>query len=157
MSMLARYRKPGGIQQLITLLESCVTKKRETLLATISAEDKDFGLLVKTKLLNPEKIFKWNPLVVCEVTTRMAERTLAICLKGMPPEAFALATHTMRDMKKREVTNFLEILKPTPIEIETAQIKLVETVRVLEKEGAIKLDENDQPILSGASAFKKVS
>jgi flagellar motor switch protein FliG len=148
MSMLARYRKPGGIQSLITLLESCVTKKREALLATICAEDKDFGTVVRSRIITPEKVFKWNPLAVSEVTTRMAERTLAICLKGMPPEAFTIATHTMRDMKKREVSNFLEVLKPTAVEIETAQIKLVETVRLLEKEGSLKLDENDQPIMN---------
>src|SRR5471030_747446 len=110
MSMLVRYRKPGGIQQLVALLESCITKKRESLLTTICAEDNQFGIMVRSKLLTPEKIFKWDPLIVCEATTRMGERTLAICLKGMPPEAFAIATHTLRDIKKREVQNFLEIL-----------------------------------------------
>lgn len=146
MSMLARYRKPGGVQQLVQLLESCLSKKRETLLNTIIAEDKDFGTMIKTKLLTIEKIFKWDPLVVSEATTRMGERTLAIALKGMPPEAFAVATHTMRDLKKREVQNMLETVKPNAVEIESAHIKLVETVRNLEKEGSIRLDENDMPM-----------
>src|SRR4051812_19271573 len=128
MSMLARYKKQGGLQQLIALLESCLSKKRETLLATISAEDKDFGTMVRSRILTPEKIFSWDPLVVSEATTRLGERTLAIFLQGMPPEAFAIATHTMRDLKKREVQNLFEVLKPTPIEIESAKIKLVEAV-----------------------------
>ncbi|MCC6277334.1 MAG: hypothetical protein IT289_05410 [Oligoflexia bacterium] len=149
MSMLARYRKPGGIQQLVTLLESSLSKKRETLLNHIMAEDKEFGALVKAKILTVEKVFKWDPLVVSEVTTRMTERALAIALKGLPPEAFAIATHTMRDLKKRDLQNFLETLKPSAVEVETAHIKLIETVRLLEKEGSLKLDENDQPVKQG--------
>ncbi|MDZ4676109.1 MAG: FliG C-terminal domain-containing protein [Oligoflexia bacterium] len=150
MSMLARYRKPGGVQQLLALLETCLSKKRENLINMIIAEDKEFGTMIKSKILTTEKIFKWDPLVVCEATTRLSERTLAICLKGLPPEAFAIATHTLRDLKKREVTNLLEILKPTPIEIESAHIKLVEIVRTLEKEGSLKLDENDVPLKQGS-------
>jgi len=156
MSMLARYRKPGGIQQLVALLESCLSKKRESLLNTICTEDKDFGEMVKAKILTPTKIFKWDPLIVSEATTRLGERTLAIALKGLPPECFAIATHTMRDLKKREVTNFLETVKPTPIEIESAHIKLIEVVRVLEKEGSIKLDENEMPMVNNGM-MKKAS
>ena len=50
MSMLARYKKPGGVQQLVALLESCLSKKRELLLNTIMTEDKDFGNMVKSKM-----------------------------------------------------------------------------------------------------------
>ena len=146
MSLLARYKKPGGVQQLVQLLETCLTKKREALLNTIYAEDKDFGAMVKTKVLTVERVFKWDPLVVSEATTRMGVRTLAIALKGLPPECFAIATHTMRELKKREVHNMLETVKPNAVEIESAHIKLVEEVRKLEKEGSIKLDENDMPI-----------
>jgi flagellar motor switch protein FliG len=146
MSMLARYKKPGGLQQLISLLESCLSKKRELLLNTIMQEDKEFGTMVKAKLLSVEKVFQWDPLILCEATTQLSDRTLAVALKGLPPEAFGKATHTMRDLKKREVQNLLEVLKPTAVEIESAHIKLVEKIRELEKQGAIKLDENENPI-----------
>lgn len=149
MSMLARYKKPGGTQQLVALLESCLSKKRELLLNTIMAEDKDFGNMIKSKLLTVEKIFRWDPLIVCEATTQLSERTLAVALKGLPPEAFAIATHTMRDLKKREVVNLLEVIKPTAVEIESAHIKLVEKVRELEKHGSIKLGDDDMPVTNG--------
>jgi len=151
MSMLARFRKPGGVQQLVALLESCLTKKREALLNTIQAEDKEFAAMVKTKILTAERVFKWDPLVVSEATTRLSERTLAIVLKGLPPECINIGMHTMRDLKKREVMNLLEVLKPTQVEIESAHIKLVETVRNLEKEGNLKFDANENPIPPGAA------
>jgi len=158
MSMLARFRKPGGVQQLVTLLESCLTKKREALLNTIMAEDKEFAAMVKGKILTAERIFKWDPLIVSEATTRLSERTLAIVFKGLPPECTSIGMHTMRDLKKREVMNFLEILKPTQVEIESAHIKLVETVRVLEREGSIKFDQNEDPIpMIGMDAAKKAA
>jgi flagellar motor switch protein FliG len=65
MSMLARFRKPGGVQQLVALLESCLSKKKEALLTTIMAEDAQFGTMVKNKILTPEKIFSWDPLTIC--------------------------------------------------------------------------------------------
>jgi hypothetical protein len=58
----------------------------------------------------------------------------------------------MRDLKKREVTNLLEVLKPTAVEIESAHIKLIEKARELEKQGAIKLDENEMPLVAGGLA-----
>jgi flagellar motor switch protein FliG len=149
MSMLARFRKPGGVQQLVVLLESCLTKKREALLNTIMNEDKEFAAMVKGKILTAERIFKWDPLVVSEATTKLSERTLAIALKGLPPECTTIAMHTMRELKKREVMNLIEVLKPTQVEIESAHIKLVETVRSLEKEGSIKLGPDDEPIPAG--------
>lgn len=152
MSMLARYKKPGGVQQLVALLESCLSKKRELLLNTIMAEDRDFGNMIKSKILTVDKIFRWDPLIVCEATTQLSERTLAVVLKGLPPEAFAIATHTMRDLKKREVVNLLETIKPTAVEIESAHIKLIEKVRELEKQGSIKLGEDDMPIVNQKAA-----
>jgi flagellar motor switch protein FliG len=154
MSMLARYRKPGGINQLIALLETCLSKKRETLMNTINAEDADFGALVRAKILTAERIFKWDPLTICEATTRMSDRTLAICLKGLPVGSFEIATHTMRDLKKREVKNIFDSVNPTPVEIESAQIKLVEIVRNLEKEGSLRLDDKSDPL---AGAMKKAA
>jgi len=157
MSMLARFRKPGGVQQLVTLLETCLTKKREALLNTITAEDKEFAAMVKAKILTAERIFTWDPLIVSEATTRLSERTLAIVFKGLPPECITIGMHTMRDLKKREVMNLLEVLKPTQVEIESAHIKLVETVRTLEKEGNLKFDANENPIPPAQMAAKKAA
>lgn len=149
MSMLARYKKQGGVQQLLALLESCLSKKRELLLNTIMQEDKVFGEMIKAKILTVEKILKWDPLIVCEASSKISERTLAVALKGLPPEAFGVLTHTMRDLKKREITNLLEVVKPTAVEIESAFIKIVEKARELERSGQIKLDENEIPVVNG--------
>jgi flagellar motor switch protein FliG len=158
MSMLARFRKPGGVQQLVTLLESCLTKKREALITTIESEDPEFATMVKAKILTAPRVFKWDPLVVSEATTRLSERTLAIVLKGLPDECVGIAMHTMRDLKKREVMNILETIKPTPVEIESAHIKLVEMVRNLEKEGSIKLGPNEEPVpIATTVGAKKVA
>lgn len=146
MSMLARYRKPGGIEQLVSLLESCLQKKRELLLNTIGSEDKEFANMVKNKLLTPEKLSKWDPMIINEVTSRMNEKTLAIALRGFAPAFFDTAIMTLKEMKKRDVKNFFDTLTPSAVEIESAQIKFIEKVRELIREGAIKLDENDKPI-----------
>ncbi len=143
MSMLVRFRRPGGVQQLVSLLESCLSKKRETLLKTICQEDEVFGEMIKSKLLTVEKIFTWDPLVISEVTTLVGERNLAISLIGLPKEFFDIATHTLNVIKKRDMKNLIETLKPTSVEIETAQIKLVEKARQVQKQGNLKIDDDD--------------
>ncbi len=152
MSMLARYKKPGGVEQLLSLLESCLSKKKELLLNTIMQEDKAFGEMIKAKILTVDKILKWDPLIVSEASAKVGERTLAVALKGLPEEAFAVLTHTMRDLKKREIANLLETVKPTNVEIESAFIKIIEKARELERSGQIKLDENEMPIIGVAMA-----
>ena len=116
------------------------------LLKTIASEDKEFAQLVEKKLLTVQKVMAWDPLTLCEATSRMGDKPLAIALKNLAPDAFDRATYTFREMRKKDVRNFFETLKPSPVEIEAAQIKLIEKIREAIKEGAIRLDENDVPL-----------
>jgi len=145
MSMLARYRKTGGFEQLRALLESSLSKKREMLFKAIEGEDKEWAALLKASMLTFEKIGNWDPLLISEATSRMGDKALAVLMVGRPEEIFNRFTHTFRDMKKRDIKTIMENLKPTPVETESALIKLFEKVRELEKEGSLRLDKDGNP------------
>lgn len=145
MSMLARYRKAGGFEQLRALLETSVAKKKEMLLKAIEGEDKEWASLLRASMLTLDKIEKWDPLLISEATSRMGDKALAILMVGKSEEYFNKFTHTFRDMKKRDIKAIMEPLKPTGAEIEAAIIKLVEKVRELEKEGSLRLDKDGVP------------
>lgn len=147
MSMLGRYRKPGGFEQLRDLLESSLGKKRETLLKAIESEDKAFAALLKASLLTFDKILSWDPLMICEVSTKLGDKPLAVLLFGKSDEVFQRFTHTMRDLKKRDLKAMMEGMKPSPVEMETAHIKLVEKVRQMERDGSLRLDREGNPQL----------
>lgn len=146
MSMLSRYRKPGGFQQLLLLLETCAAPKRDQLLKLIEAEDQAWAKLISTKMITIEKIFSWDALHVSEVTTQIVPRTLAILLYGLPQEYFDKSTITMSPLKKREVESIYQEQSPSPGEVEAARIKLLSKVRELENTGSLNLAQIDPDV-----------
>jgi len=146
MSMLMRYRKTGGFQQLLTLLETCSPNRRAQLMNAIQAEDPGWAALLKTKILTLEKVFTWDPLFISEVTVRVPPRLLATAIHGLGPDAFAKATHTMTHMQKREMQTLADELRPTAGEVETARMKIIATVRELERNQEIDLNRVDPSV-----------
>ncbi len=162
MSILARFRKPGGVDNLVALLESCMPKKRERLLAVIDEEDKKFGNKVKARILTADKIFKWDPLLINEVTSRMKPRTIAVCVKGLGEKAFEIACLTMSPVQKREIKEILETINPNSAEIESAYIMLVEETRKAETEGLlfipiVEIEEPDEVPLFQETPVKQAA
>ncbi|MCM2282831.1 MAG: hypothetical protein NDI61_13405 [Bdellovibrionaceae bacterium] len=147
MSMLMRYKKTGGFQQLLNLIETCSPTKREQLMKVIQAEDPSWAALLKTKMLTLEKFFAWDPIHIAEVTNEMPTRILAAALAGLPTEMVERATLTMPHMKKREIESLLTELKPSPGETETARMKVLTRVREMEKDKRLDLSVID-PSLS---------
>ncbi len=143
MSMLVRYKKTGGFQQLLSLIETCTPAKREQLMKVIQTEDPGWAALLKAKMLTIDKFFSWDPIHIAEITNEMPGRILAAALVGLPAETVERATHTMDHMKKREIENLIQELKPNPSEIETARMKLLVRVRELEREKRIDLAKID--------------
>ena len=146
MSMLARYRKAGGFQQLLLLIETCTQQKRQQLLKLIEAEDPSWAKLITTKMVTLEKVFSWDPMHISEVTTQIVPRTLAILLHGLPRETFDKATTTMPPMKRREIESLYEEQSPNASEVEAARIQLLTKVRELEDSGRLNLAQIDPAI-----------
>ena len=145
MSMLARFKKPGGFEQLRTLLETSAAKKRETLFKAIEGEDKEMAALLRASLLSYDKVITWDPTILGEVTARLGDKIIAILAWGKSEDIFNKLTHTHKEMKKRDIKNIMEGLKVTPVEFEVAEIKLIEKVREAEKEGVVRLDKDGKP------------
>ncbi len=145
--MLARYRKQGGFQQLLLLLETCTAPKRDQLMKLIQAEDPSWAKLINTKMVTIEKVYSWDAIQVAEVTTQLAPRTLAILLHGLPKEFFDKSIVAMTPLKQREIQSLFEEQTPTPGEVEAARIKLLTKVRELEDSGRLNLAQID-PSLS---------
>ena len=146
MSMLARYKKVGGFQHLLSLVETCGPAKREQLMKVIQAEDPGWAALLKTKMLTTEKFFSWNPIHIAEITNEMPTRILAAALVGLGPEALDKVTHTMTHMKKKEIETLVSEMNPAPGEVETARMKILTRVREFEKDRRIDLNQIDPSI-----------
>lgn len=141
--MLARYKKQGGFEQLLNLVETSNPKKQETFLKLIEQESRPTVDMIKEKMLSCDKIFSWEQSFLIEITTQVPMKVLAICLHGRPLEIVNKAIATFTHMQKQEMHAMLNDKKPTPGEIEAANMKLIQTVRGLNKAKVIRLEKID--------------
>ena len=146
MSMLARYKKKGGFEQLLTLIETCAPAKQEQLLKVIQNEDPGWAALIKTKALTMEKVLAWKPESIGEVINEMSDRILAAAFKGIPAELFAKATTTMTHFKRGEIERLMGEASSTPGEIETARMKILIRVREMERDRRLDLKNIDPSV-----------
>lgn len=139
MSMLARYRKPGGFLQLLTLIETCEPTKQAKLLDLVGNEDPGWAVLVKTKTITLPKIINWKVEALMEVTYHLPEKILATVIFSQPEAIQEKIIKSLPPTKTREVKSLLGIIKPTPGEQNAAMIKMIQIIRDLDKAGKINL------------------
>src|SRR4051812_2647907 len=146
MSMLARYKKKGGFEQLLTLIETCAPAKREQLIKVIHNEDPGWAALIKTKTLTIEKFLSWKPEVIGEIINEMPDRILASALMGFSDEQFTKVTKTMAHFKRGAIERLMQETNSTAGEIETARMKILVRIRELERERRLDLKEIDPAV-----------
>lgn len=143
MSMLARYYKQGGFQQLLLLVEGCVPKKQEQLLGILQTENINWYNAIKAKILTLDRVFTWNDEILAEIASRIKPLTLAVALHGLSEERWARLSKTLSQVQKRAILEMKELQKPTPIEVASAYAKIVEEVRGIFAQGILKMEKVD--------------
>lgn len=141
MSMLARYKKQGGFEQLLLLLETSNAKKQEQFFNLIAAENPATAALLKSKMLTIEKIFSWDVSFLGDVTSNIPPKILAIVIKHLGPEYIEKAIATFSHGKKQEMQQMIADAGTTPGEVETAKMKMITMIRELNRNKVIKIEK----------------
>lgn len=150
MSMLNRFRKPGGFNQLLALVETCDQQKRKSLLDLVGSEDPGWAYLVKVKSISFERILSWPVNVLMEITPHLSDRILMTAYHMA--EAMAKSSHSdihekwlksLPAMKAKEILNLAQSSAINPIEHHSAAVKIIQTVRELEAKGQIRFAQFD--------------
>lgn len=139
MSMLLRFKKLGGFEQLLVIVESSPIQKRNQFIKLIEQESPSTAELVKNKILTVEKIFSLDVSILGDIMKGMEPRILGILLKGQAPEIIEKAIATFTHGKKRELESMLKDNDITPDEVEAAHLKLITTVRSMIKNHEIPI------------------
>lgn len=141
MSMLARYKKAGGILELVKLIEDSGEPKRSQLITMVRTEDPQFAALVEAKLFSYADVRKLPEGTLAEVIVETPPKFVAIAMHGESPEFVALCEKCLGKSFSEYKTEkeLLAETPPNPSQIEGAQRKIVATVRKLEAEERIKL------------------
>ena len=143
MSMIDRYRKPGGFVQLLKLIETCGHPKQEKFLEIVRGEDKLWAAAIERKILTFERVFTWPQETIAEIAGTLQDLTLAIVLHGCSDAIGAKIRATFTHGRNRKVDDLFSTNKPTPAEIQAMCMKVIETVRQMALDGYVRFDKID--------------
>ncbi len=149
MSMLNRFRKPGGFQQLLTLIETCEPAKQKNLLHLVGTEDPGWASLVKTKSLNIDRVLSWPVETLMEITPHLPDMILlsiyhyAQAQSSRDQNLADKILESLPSIKAKELRSLADSRTPNPAEQASATIKVIQTVRDLESKGLLRFSKID--------------
>lgn len=150
MAMLDRYKKTGGFNQLLILLETCGSAKQQKFLEIIRQEDARWADALTAKMIDLTRFLTWSDSAIAEVTGAMMEINVAAIISTMDEAQQTRLMGTLPHIKRRKVQDLLMAQKPSPGEIASSTNKLFETIRRLSQEGVLRMDKVDPPLFIDA-------
>jgi flagellar motor switch protein FliG len=141
MSMLSRYKKEGGFEQLLMLIEQCHKKKQDQLISLVENEDLVWAERLRSKMLTRERVVAFPAHGLAEIFTRIPEKVLVFALHGLEPQDHEKILATFTHFKQKAVLELLEGEKPKPEQIEAAFLVVFKIIRDLDKQHVISIEK----------------
>jgi hypothetical protein len=145
MGMLDRYRKKGGFIQLLNLLETTETTKREKFLKMIAEESPSWEAELKKKMLTFDRVLGWNQAHLMEITPKITATVIAAAVSPLPVEKRAVLMAAIGFSEKRKVEEILAAGPAKPGEIASSQNKILSEIRAYIAGGNLKFLEKADP------------
>ena len=143
MGMLDRYKKKGGFYQLLQLLETSPTVKREQFLKLIEAESPAWEEALRKRVLTVNRVYGWESQYLVEIFSRVQPLTLANALHGSPQEQVDQLLGCLPPISKRKITDLMAESNPSPGEKSSCIVRLLSEVRGFVSQGIIRLEKVD--------------
>ncbi len=139
MGVYTRFKKnPDGLRQLVELLESTPSVRRQKMIDVGMQEDEDYTKKALEYMLTFEDVLKLSDMELAEV------------LAQVPPQFTGYAIHAAsQEIKDRflskatprvaaDIKEYLEMPNATLTQIGGGQMKMIDATRKLEKKGIVK-------------------
>lgn len=137
MGVYTRYKRgPGGFRQIVALLEGTPAVRRARMIEVGMAEDPDYTKKVLKFLLTFDDLIQLPELELAELMYKAPPRSIALALKGLPPEIQERFMRCCKPKVAAEVRDFQE-MESSLAEVGGARLKLIQVARELEKNGLI--------------------
>ena len=141
--MVDRYKKSGGFVQLIQVIETCNSKKRDQFMSIITEESPIWAEALNQKSLSFDKIVSWKSDVLLDVVASVNTLALSAALKSLSPEVLAMFLEKLSNQERRKFETYLTEANPNPNEIASSVLKIVSETRMLMIQGTLKADKID--------------
>lgn len=147
MSNLARFKKSGGFNQLISLLESFGPHKKDQFLKLIEEESPRWAQALREKMLTVDRIMSWPDQTVIEVFNALPTKNMAVVMHGLRPEQKSKVMQFINPTDRRRMEESLNGETPTADQIASSFLKFIETTRKLIKEGDLRTEKFDPTVI----------
>jgi flagellar motor switch protein FliG len=139
MGMLTRYKKDGGFETLLMLIEQCNKKKQDQLIGLVENEDLVWAERIRAKMLTQERVLALPQDAINEIFSRIPEKVLVFALAGTPADKKDAILATFTHFKKKAIDEMMTGTKPTPGQTEAAFLAIFKKIRDLEKDRTLNL------------------
>lgn len=143
MAMVDRYRKSGGFNELLKVLETCNAKKREQIMGIIQSETPEWALAIEQKTINFHKILSWEPNVLLDIVSSIPSLQMAIALKSLQASEYQVFIQKLSHQEQRKLELVYDEIKPNPADIASGVFKVIGEVRDLIAKNVVKVEKFD--------------
>ncbi len=147
MGMLDRYRKTGGFLQLLMLLETCGPVKQAKFLEMIAAEDGGWADHIRNKMLNIQRIYSCPDETLAEIVGTLQDLTVAVVYQTSAEPVKTKIHGVLSHARLRKIEDMLGSNRPSPQEVVTTQMKVIEAVRKMSIDGKLRLEKIDPELV----------
>ena len=146
MAMVDRYRKSGGFNELLKVLETCNAKKREQIMTIIQSETPEWATAIEQKSITFAQIISWESNVFLDIVSSIPSLQMAIALKSLTPAEYQAVLKKLSHQEQRKLELVYDEIKPTPLDISSGVFKVIGEVRDLIGRSVVKVEKFDMSL-----------
>lgn len=147
MSILDKFKKTGGFQQLVQIIEVCEPAKQKAMLQLVGNEDPGWAHLVKVKALTYEKILKWPPNHLMETLYPLDQTQLAALYQHSTAQQQELLFAALHHRQSREIQELALTNNFSEEEFLSSKIRLIQSARECIISGRLDLSLIDPTLI----------
>lgn len=147
MGMLDRYRKSGGFNQLLILLETSPKDKQEKFLGLIKDESPTWETELRKRIMTFDRVCNWEQPYLMEICPRIPEKIIAVALHPIPAEKRTGWLKSLSPAQRRTADEILGGPAPQLGEVFSCQNRILTEIREMAKQNALKLDKIDPGLM----------
>lgn len=143
MSNISRYRRPGGLNQLIQLLETSEKLKRSELLDIVAKEDPGWAYFIQAKALSIERVLSWPAHILEPIFSKLPLQFVAILSQMSDEETQKKIEDSINRSLLRELYQLRTEKTYSQEHRWNVGVKVIQTVREMQSQGSLKFSTFD--------------
>ena len=147
MGMVDRYKKAGGFVQLLQVIETCNSKKREQFMNIIIEESPVWAEALNQRCLTFDKIISWKPEVLLDIIASVNMLSFTAALKILNPEQLELFLQKLSNQDRKKFEIAVKESTASQNEISSSVMKVISETRLLFVQGSLKADKIDPQLV----------